>query len=353
MLQRLGLRNIALNLISWYQFFQNEKIYGTKYISLKKINLFRKGFYSIGQIPFDFKKFNYNDFISDVENIKLSYLNYPYGRLLRDKLIFSNYFKNFIKVPEVYAHIHNGRINAPNAKYHDIDFNKLTCLLEQNKLILKPSFGTGGEKIYKIEKIANDKYLLNKNEYDLNTLRDFIKNLSDFIAVEFIEQGKFSAKFYSDSANTLRITTYIDPQTGQGKILYALMRFGRDKSAPADNVGAGGIYSLIDLDTGMLKSAIELKEMGKFSFHDSHPDTSIRIKGEFIPCWDNIKITVIKLATQLNSYIKFAGWDIILTEKDLYLIEGNNGPDLYIQGPDNPLALSPYIKNLLRLLKIR
>ncbi len=116
--------------ISIVEFFKKEKIYGTKKLNFSKIKLNLRGFYSIGQVPFDFNKFSYNDFISDYENIKLSYLNYPYGRLLRDKILFSIYFKNFRNLPDIYALFDKGRIFSISREHTDISVQKLLEILE-------------------------------------------------------------------------------------------------------------------------------------------------------------------------------------------------------------------------------
>lgn len=281
---------------------------------------------------------------SDLNNIKLSYVNFPYGRLLRDKLVFSIYFKDFCNVPELYAYINSGKIYSVNKKHPAINFNEILDILKSKKIILKPRFGTAGQGIYKVENSGED-IIINNKIYNTESFKNFIFNLRDYIAVEFITQSRFSESFFNKSVNTIRITTFANPETGEGKILYALMRFGRDKSAPADNVGTGGIYSLIDTETGKLRKAIELLDYGNFKYHDHHPDTQTPVTNILIPRWQTLKDELIDLATLIHPYIKFAGWDIILTDDDYYLIEGNNGPDLYIQGPDNPLKSNSDFKD--------
>lgn len=347
------LRNFGIIFLSWIEFLKKEKQFGLKSVSFRKISLILKGFYSLGQVPFNFSKFEYTDFISDLENIKLSYLNYPYGRLLRDKLVFSIYFRKFCNTPDIYAYINNGQIYSVTNKYPNMDFDLLLKILEQKKIIIKPRFGSGGQGITKIERKNENEFLLNNHIFSKKELQNWILTQDDVIVVEYIKQSSFSERFFSNSANTIRITTYINPESKEGKILYALMRFGTSKSAPADNVGAGGIYALIDVETGRLGRAIELMELGKYRYHDFHPESKMPIKNVWIPGWHELKNDFIKLATLLSPYIRFAGWDIILTDESYYLIEGNNGPDLYIQGPDNPLAISIEIKKFLKNYNLR
>lgn len=346
------LKKAGINLVSIGEFIKKERIYGSGKINFKTLKLLSKGFYSIGQVPFDFKKYSFKDYISDFENIKLSYLNYPYGRLLRDKLVFSLFFRNFCNVPKIYAVIDGDNIRGATEIISQDRLVYLQNILNNKKLIFKPRFGTGGEGIFKVSQ-SEGSFFVNDEALTKNEFNNFIKSLREYIVVEFIQQSEFSAKFFSYSTNTIRITTYCDPVTGQSEILYALMRFGRKKSAPADNVGAGGIYSLIDIITGKLNDSIELLQNGKFSFHNSHPESGAAIAGEIIPRWSKLKQEIKNLATLISPYIKFAGWDIILTDESFYLIEGNNGPDLYIQGPCFPLAQDAQVKKFLIMNFIR
>lgn len=347
------IRNFGIDLISWREFLSKERKYNSLSDSLKKAKLILRGFYSLNEVPFDFSRYNYKDFITDVENIKLSYLNYPNGRLLRDKLIFSLFFRNFCNVPEIYALIDNGKIYCVNKNYPEFSFDSIVCFLNEKILILKPRFGTSGQGVFKVQKISQNEFKINNKNYSFDEFKELILSLDDYIAVEFIQQGKFSEKFFRGSTNTIRITTYYDQSTNSGKILYALMRFGLSKSAPVDNVGAGGIYSRIDLDSGKLNYAIELLKRGKYRILDSHPETGVNIKGEYIPYWNKLEKDFTHLAEYIYPYIKFSGWDIILTDNSYYLIEGNNGPELYIQGPDKPLAIDEIFIEFLRENNIR
>lgn len=93
------IRKFGIDLIGWKEFLYKKREYNSLTDSLKNVKLILRGFYSINEVPFDFRRSNSKDFITDVENIILSYQNYPNGRLLRDKLIFSLFFRNFCNVP--------------------------------------------------------------------------------------------------------------------------------------------------------------------------------------------------------------------------------------------------------------
>ena len=131
------------------------------------------------------------------------------------------------------------------------------------------------------------------------------------------------------------------------------MRFGRTNSFPVDNISSGGLYSMIDLSTGKLNDSIEEGGDGSLRLHKNHPDTSILIRDVIIPKWDDLSKFFIKTAKLISTFIKVVGWDIILTDDSFVVIEGNNSPDLTVQGRDYPMAKNIETREFLKYFGIR
>ena len=335
-------------------FLKHEKERGNKKIGIRKFYLLSKGFCSDHPIPYDFKKNKYSDYVSDLENIKLAYINYPYGRLVRNKLIFSYFFNSYFKTPESFCTIDNGKIQPVRIKPYIDSLDKLIGLAQQRKLILKPLMGTGGKGIILFEVRNNTELLLNKKPIHKRNFSEFIKSLNTYLVTEYVEQGDFSNRFFPDTANTIRLTTFYDSDKSLPFIPYSFMRFGRKNSIPADNISQGGIFSMIDVKTGELTAAFEIVKFKKPNLLERHPDTSEPIKGVVIPGWDQLKEFFINLGKIINPFIKVVGWDIILTDDSFVVLEGNNGPNLYNnQGAGYPLAKIPEVKKFLEYHKIR
>jgi len=104
---------------------------------------------------------------------------------------------------------------------------------------------------------------------------------------------------------------------------------------------------------GRLSPAMEEVENEKIKIHTHHPDTGTLIEGKIIPEWDSLKNFFTKIGGIIKPYIKIVGWDIILTDDSFVVIEGNNGPDLYFQGADYPLAKNPEVLKFLKHFKLR
>lgn len=340
--------------VEWLTFFKKELNFGGYNLNPKRISYWLKGFHSQRPVRYDFKKWNYKSFVSDIEMIKLTFLNYPYSKLLRNKMIFANYFRNYFKTPKNYFLLSNGYIKTVSDDIALKTFEDIERFLEQkNNIILKPVFGARGNGIYLLEAGVDSQILLNKKKISKQELSTFLTNLNEYLGCEFIDQGRFSKKFFQQTTNTVRITTMYNEETKSAFIPYALMRFGRPKTIPADNSAIGGLLSMIKLETGELEAAIEFDSNGEPIYYDSHPETGEIIKGVSIPNWRNLVKKILEIAEIIGPIIKIVGWDIVLRDEDFVVIEGNNGPDLFIQGISTPLAKYDNVKSFLKCYKIR
>ena len=355
MIQKLTrlLEIYSIKITSWLLFFKKEKQFGLHGFSLKKITYYKKGFFSSHPIQYDFKKYNYSDYISDIENTKLAYINHPYGRLLRNKLIFSNFFNSYFKTPECYCIVNKGIFEPVNYSIYIDSFSKFLDLAKQKKLILKPLLGTAGIGVTLIEFHKDNSYFVNKKLLLIEQIRILLESINDYLVEEFIEQGDFTKKFFPQTTNTIRLTTFAYPDFSSSFIPYGFIRFGRVKTVPVDNISLGGLFSIIDLNTGTLSEAYEETKDRKVIRHIHHPDSGVLIKGTQIPHWDKLKNFFVQLGGVIKPFIKIVGWDIVLTNDSFIVIEGNNGPDIYFQGLDYPLAKNEDVVKFLKGYKIR
>lgn len=132
---------------------------------------------------------------------------------------------------------------------------------------------------------------------------------------EPIIQVEELAEFHPASVNTVRMPTFrFDDRT---EIKHPFWRMGQ-KGNVADNAGAGGIFALIDIETGIVFSAVD--ERG--NSYVCHPDTGLQIIGYKIPRWEEAKEFAKKLA-QVIPDNRYTGWDIALTSNGWIMVEGN------------------------------
>ena len=136
-----------------------------------------------------------------------------------------------------------------------------------------------------------------------------------FLAEELIPQAPETAVFHPASLNTVRVPTI---RTDTETVLYhPLFRMGQHGSV-VDNSGAGGIFGVMDAQTGRVFAAVD--ELGHV--YEKHPETGEQIVGFTIPRWDEA-VAFVKELVQVTPENRYTGWDIALTEEGWVLVEAN------------------------------
>jgi hypothetical protein len=109
----------------------------------------------------------------------------------------------------------------------------------------------------------------------------------------------------------------------------AMMRTSFGKNRTVDNLHAGGIGALVDLDSGKLSKSSNLGSDARLGWFSTHPDTGASIEGRVVPFWDDVKQAAVAAHRQFSDRV-VVGWDIAVLEDGPILVEGNGNPDLDI-----------------------
>jgi Sugar-transfer associated ATP-grasp len=127
---------------------------------------------------------------------------------------------------------------------------------------------------------------------------------------------------------TVRVLTclHID---NEPEVMAAMMRTSFGKNRTVDNLHAGGIGALIDLDSGKLSKASNLGADARLGWFSEHPDTGAPVEGRAVPCWEQAKSLAVAAHRHFNDRFVI-GWDIAILEDGPIFIEGNGNPDLDI-----------------------
>lgn len=174
-------------------------------------------------------------------------------------------------------------------------------------------------------KLLEGSYGANAIMFEINSEADaleafdkLLRTESKWIVEECIIQAKCMAQWNSSSVNTVRIPSFLCG--GKSNILGPFFRTGR-KGCIIDNAGGGGIFAVLNPDTGVVETD-GMNELGKY--YVNHPDSGLQYRGFQIPEWDNLlDITrKIHLTMPFHRYIAF---DFAYTDQGWVLIEGNWG----------------------------
>ena len=178
-------------------------------------------------------------------------------------------------------------------------------LEKHNTFILKPENGSLGYGIQILHNTSADDVKALLKEYP-----------GGFVMEELIDQAQEMAVLHPQSVNTVRITTL--RLADRTHIIHPFVKVGRGDDI-VDNAAQGGIFGVVDIDTGVVTSACD--KMG--NRYVRHPETWEKLIGFVIPQWDE----ALELAKELSTVVPeaaYTGWDLALTKDGWVVVEGNS-----------------------------
>jgi hypothetical protein len=161
------------------------------------------------------------------------------------------------------------------------------------------------------------------------------------------------ASLTSGALPTLRVLTCLGID-GEPQVMAAMLRTSFGKNRTVDNLHAGGIGALIQLESGALSKASNLGSDARLGWFSVHPDTRTRIEGWVVPEWEQVKALAVRAHRHFNDRVVI-GWDISVLEDGPILIEGNGNPDLDILQRFMRIGFRkhPFAKLLAQHLQVR
>lgn len=326
--------------------------YKEKYLGL------RNGFNSEKVLMYGLTKDNVKSYVSEHRRYRAKRINEKASHVFDNKLITERILKGFVSVPEGYYYVDAGKVTPLSTESHEpISFDALMSFIrKEQKLILKPISGGSGTGVQVVVYDSErDVYFTNNKENTPLEMVTFLKSLNNYLVTEFVKQSDYSALLYPESTNTIRVLTMIDPKTNEPFIAAAAQRIGTEKTKPIDNFGGGrgGLSFLVDLETGKLSQGARISLNGKKESIDRHPDTEEVLLGLTVPHWEKIKNDLLNTVVK-NPYLKYVGWDIVVTEDGFSVIEINSFSGVSVFQVHQALtAFDPRIDEFYKYYNIR
>lgn len=304
-------------------------------------------------LSFDLKKYHYKEYIRSFYNIKRSSLNGDANNILIDKLLFENKMNPIVSKEKNYRMIESmgiiksNKITPLNNSDISDSLDSIKSVLNNFDLILKPRTGAKGKGILLLQRKFNEElYLINGSFISWDSLLALLSRLDNYLIQRRFEQEGFSKDYYPKTLNTLRVATMIDPENNHPFIAYALHRFGSSISGYTDNSNQGGISAEIDIESGIMGTGKTVSS-GKTIEYIKHPDSNIRIYETKVPFWNECKNGLLKIATNFMD-LKYVGWDVVLSNDQFFILEGNNGPGISSVQIHRPLNQYEHAWNFFR-----
>lgn len=312
--------------------------------------LLARGFLPEKTVLYDFATHDAELYLSDVQRWMTREINGDYTIVFNNKILFTQIFRNFCKVAPVTAIWRNGRVIAYDDSWHK-------CLRGAHegpvRFVIKPLGGGGGGNVYFVQ-VGRERAVVESNEagrarftLPVGRLEEIFSDARvPFMVTEFIAQGAFARALYPLTVNTLRMLVVRDPDTLLPHVVRCVQRIGTGASYPIDNFSMGGLSAEIDLDTGILGPALAAAGPARGQRWECHPETGAPIAGQQVPGWEGILAQMKALFLQIP-YIAYCGFDLILTDDGLVVLEGNSYSQVRLFQMHRPLLTDPtYVRVL-------
>lgn len=299
-----------------------------------RIRAWRHGFSGWSWLTLDLDHNDWRVYLPDAANARAQKIDGPVARsVLKNKLLFETVVGAHVRVPRVYAAIERGMVTPLRTEFSATDAAGVAAWCrEYGGLVIKPLDAAEGRHVVSLE-VVDGAFHLDKRPVPEEVAVRQVASMDGCLVTEMIRQGPYAHAIFPDAVNTMRIVTMTDVDTGEPFIAAAIHRFGTAKSAPTDNVSRGGLRSGIDLETGALTFASAswtYRQGAGFAEYHDHPDSKTRITGTRVPRWDEVKATLLRVVKCLPMLL-YVGWDVVVTDDDIVLIEGNHSPALATQ----------------------
>lgn len=310
----------------------------------KKLTLWRHGFKSHSYFVYGRDEAALSDYVPDTVIAKAGVANGGFRRILDDKLIYADVIGQWLPTPKNMALIQKGELMPldPDNRLRSAD-DLLEYCNRSNGLVLKPIWGNRGQGIIKLES-RDDRFFVNGSSVEVYDVRNLVRELDNYIAVELVQQATYASQIYPDATNTIRIITMEDVERGDYFVPAAVHRFGA-ANLRVDNWSRGGLSSKVNLEDGTLGPAVRHPRhtRGQLVWHEVHPDTSMPINGVVVPQWEKIVDELLSAVREIG-VIKYAGWDVVVGEGTFWVIEGNSNIDLDLVQVHVPLLTDPRVR---------
>jgi hypothetical protein len=259
--------------------------------------------------------------------------------VLGNKLLFQRTYEDELPMPALLATVCRGRL-VPEASAVEPIASPAALLEHASRhgpLILKPIRGQKGKHVHAVA-MEDGRVHVDGRPASAAQAADLIAGLDGVMVSEFVRQASYAAEIFPHSANSLRIVTMRDADSGEPFVAAAAHRFGRAASAPVDNVSSGGLVAgVVDTTVGVLGPMQAFTPRpASLQWLDRHPDTGAPVRGLVVPGWSDVVASLLAFCRR-HPHLSYVGWDVVKTDDGMRVLEANYGAGLQIQ------AFRPYL----------
>jgi len=283
-----------------------------------------------------YMEYNLFHFVGKPQKDRNTYVNFDYSQTLFKTLNDPEYrelFNDKLKFNRIFADLLGREFLDISASSYE-DFEKF-CK-GKDRFFTKPADSCSGQGIYRNIEINEDS--------NLREIYTYLKENRLFVEDSIIQNEQMNL-LNPYSINTVRVTTLLD-KNDVPHIMYVIQRIGTSE-LPVDNVGAGGIYTVLSDEGEIIHPCWSDKTISTYT---EHPLSGMKLIGFKVPYFKEA-LELCKKAALLEKHIRYVGWDIAITEKGPLIVEGNPLPgydmpqNYFVTGKDR--GLKPEFEKIL------
>jgi hypothetical protein len=307
--------------------------------SIKNPWIVKRGFTKEDILLCGITRKNQHEYFSRREEWKMLPFNRPYQGACSDKLGLIRILHEHKEVlPKYYFYIDRYGLlplwDHPDREKLDyrVGIEKFRNLFLYNgisSLIVKPTHSEVGRGVIKVSYQDGEFYINNKKITSAELEKSIIR-CENCIVTECVENNAWTKRINPFSLNTIRMLGIWNGEKKEFEIIRSYHRFGCNGNI-VDNAGSGnGILVWIDPDTGitMKKGLYNINDSGEIPCDNPvHPNSNVELSGMQIPGYLEMKQKVLRILNE-NSYLRYVGFDVAMTEDGFRIIEANGRSDL-------------------------
>jgi hypothetical protein len=314
-----------------------------------RIKAWRHGFSGWAWLIYDLDNNDHRQYVPNKLSGRMANIDGPIARsVLKNKLLFEKTFSAHARVPRINAALERGSLTRLRDGFAPSSVAELVQWVADSSsgVFIKPVDSSEGRGAHSVEGV-NGQIVVDKKPMDAVAATSLISAQDGSIVTDLVHQGAFSRSIFPDAVNTIRVITMIDPDSREPFVASAIHRFGTVASAPTDNVSRRGIRATLDVQTGVLTAgaASWAYENGSFRAFATHPDSGAQIAGVAVPGWHEVVETVLDVVRRFPMLV-YVGWDAVVGDDGVIIIEGNHSPNITQQAA-GPYLADPRIRRFL------
>ncbi len=305
----------------------------------RRIEIWRSGNRDVSHKMYDLSPTGRLNYLPDLARLETYFINSSLAKdILRSKLLFTKLLETYLTVPKIVALVIRGKVFVEGRAGDGI----LALVDRHGSTVLKPSNSSHGRGVYRLE--ANP-LRLNGERISESELQALVATLDNYLITEMVQQAAYAESIFPQTTNTVRVMSFVDPDTEQPFIARAVHRFGTKDTVPTDNWSRGGLCALMDAETGRLGRGVRhiARTGGKLAWQSHHPDTGAAIEGVHVPHWTPMCEALLG-AVRALPFLLYVGWDVAVIDDGFCIIEGNGNPDIDLLQVHGGLLSDPRVR---------